>query len=277
MSIYLTNLPFSFTVPSRLQVSNHELRSEDLKTVLKANICIDRIGQPRSDPLLLGYTPLIGDFLKGPTIPRSQEVRVETSTLFEAQPATADIPSEYSDLIPTGEVLEMAPVDPFELMGKKAQGKKKAAQPSQPKKPRRAILEVAPEQPTQRAEFGSSAREELIQPPQVVEVDEPGVVAEQPPKVKRARTEVEASELPSSSSMGQVWAPALRVGKRLITTEDSLLGTSNIDVSARIAHGLGAAMCLLENIRAWNVMPSGKAFLHIARGLFTVSFGISII
>ena len=139
------------------------------------------------------------------------------------------------------------------------------------------MLEVVPELPTQRAESGSSAQQEPIQPPQVVEVDEPGVVAEQPPKVKRARTEVEASELPSSSSMGEVWAPALRVGKRLITTEDSLLGTSNIDVSARIAHGLGAAMCLLENIRAWNVMPSGKAFLHIARGLFTVSFGVSII
>ncbi len=69
---------------------------------------------------MLGYTPLIEDFLEGSTVPRSQEVRVETSTLFEAQPATVDIPSEYSDLIPTGEVLEMAHVDLFELIGKKA-------------------------------------------------------------------------------------------------------------------------------------------------------------
>ena len=91
---------------------------------------------------MLGYTPLIGDFLKGPTVPRSQEVQVETSALFEAHPATTDILSEDSDLILTGQVLEMAPVDLFELMGKKVQGKRKVAQPNQTKKPQRAVLEV---------------------------------------------------------------------------------------------------------------------------------------
>jgi hypothetical protein len=144
-------------------VSKHELRLEELKKVLEANIYVDRIGQLRSAPLLLGYTPLIEDFLKGPTVPRSQEVPVQTSALFETQPATINILSEDSDLISIGQVLEMALVDPFALMGKKAQGKKKAAQAGQNKKPPRVVHEVAPEQPTQGAASSSSAREEPIQ------------------------------------------------------------------------------------------------------------------
>ena len=168
----------------------------------------------------------------------------------------------------------MAPMDPFTLMCKKAQGKKKAAQASRNKEPQRVVHEVAPEQPTQGAISCSSTQEEPIQPPQVVEVDEPEMVTEQPPGGKRAQTEVEASELPGSSSREEVWAPVLRAGKRLITTKDSLLGTSNIDVSARITHGLGAAMCLPEDIKAWDAMPSGKVFRQIAHGLFTVSFGV---
>ena len=39
----------------------------------------------------------------------------------------------------------MTPMDPFALMGKKAQGKKKAAQAGQNKKPPRVVHEVAPE------------------------------------------------------------------------------------------------------------------------------------
>ncbi len=82
-----------------------------------------------------------------------------------------------------------------------------------------------------------------------MELDEPGVVAEQPPRGKRARTEVEASELPGPSSAGEVWALELRTETRLITTKDSLLGTSNVNLSTRVAHGLGAAVCLPEDIR----------------------------
>jgi hypothetical protein len=134
MLIYLTNSLLSFAVPSRLKVSKHELKLEDLNKVLEANIHIDRIRQPRSAPLLLGYTPLIEDFLEGPTVPRSKEVRVETSALFEAHPTSFDIPSEDSDLIPIGQVLEMAHVDLFELMGRKAKGKKKVAEGGQLKR-----------------------------------------------------------------------------------------------------------------------------------------------
>jgi hypothetical protein len=60
----------------------------------------------------------------------------------------------------------------------------------------------------------------------------------------------------------------------LITTQDSLLGTSNVDISGWIAHGLGAAVCLPQDILAWDAMPTGKAICQIVRGLFTVTFGI---
>ena len=71
--------------------------------------------------------------------------------------------------------------------------------------------------------------------------------------------------------MGEVWAPKLRAGTRLITTQDSLLGATNADLSAWIAHGLGTAVCLPKDMRIWSVMPSVMAFRHISRGLFTVN------
>jgi hypothetical protein len=40
---------------------------------------------------------------------------------------------------------------------------------------------IAPEQSTQSADSDSAAREESTQPPQIVELDEPEVVAEPPP------------------------------------------------------------------------------------------------
>lgn len=141
-------------------MSKHTVNKEELTTALSANIYIDQFGQPRSAPLLLSYTPLIGDFLEGPTIPRSQEIRVEPSTLFEAHPATINVTFEHPNLIPTGQVLEMAPVDPYELMGKKAKGKKKALQGAQTKKPRRAVFEVIVPKPIQSTESDSAAWEE---------------------------------------------------------------------------------------------------------------------
>uniref|UniRef100_A0A2N9G542 Uncharacterized protein n=1 Tax=Fagus sylvatica TaxID=28930 RepID=A0A2N9G542_FAGSY len=203
------------SVPSRIKVSEHAVNLEELTTVLSANIYIDRIGQPRSAPLWLGYTPLIGDFLEGLTVPRSQEVRVEPSTLFEAQPATTNIPSEHPDFIPTNQVLEMAPIDPYELMGKKAKGKKKAAQSGQAKKPRRAIFEV---------------------------------------RHHRKRYEPPSWEQERDQSQLKIPCSALQM----------------FEHSARVAHGLGAAVCLPKDIRTWDEIPLGKAFRHIARGLFMV-------
>ncbi len=46
---------------------------------------------------------------------------VEPTILFVAQPASISPSTEHPDLIPTGEVSEMAPpIDAYELMGKKS-------------------------------------------------------------------------------------------------------------------------------------------------------------
>jgi hypothetical protein len=140
-------LLFDFVVPSRLNVPKTAANLDDLTTVISANICIDKTGQPRSTPLLLEYRPLIGNFLVGPTVPRAQEMSIELPTRFVAQPASTVPQVDHPDLIPTREVSEMAPpLNAYELMGKKSKGasnskgKGKAKQGTQPKKPRRAIF-----------------------------------------------------------------------------------------------------------------------------------------
>uniref|UniRef100_A0A2N9IK78 Uncharacterized protein n=1 Tax=Fagus sylvatica TaxID=28930 RepID=A0A2N9IK78_FAGSY len=266
---------FGRPVLSRLVVLATTVNLEDLSKVFSANIWIDSLGQPRLAPLLLHYQQLIGNFLEGPTVTQAQAVRIEPTTLFVAQPTTLDTSPEHPDLIPIGEVSEMTPINPYELMGKKVKGKKKATQGGQAKRPKRAVFEViAPEQSTQRADSDSSTREEPTQPPQIVELDEPGIVTEQPPREKRAKTEAKAFKLPGPSSSKEVWALELRVRKRPITAQDSVLGTSNVEHSARVTHGLGAAVCLPKDIRTWDEIPLGKAFRHIARGLFMAAQGI---
>jgi hypothetical protein len=183
--------------------------------------------------------------LEGPTVPRAQEVRVKPTTPFIAHPATLSTPSDHLDLIPTGEVSVLAPIDPYKIMGKKQKPKGKGKQGAQAKKPRRAIYEViTAEQSTQKAESDSAAQEEPTQPPQIVELGELEIATEQPPKEKRARSEVEASELPGSSSSEKIWAPELRARKRPITAQDSVLGTSNVEHSAKVVHALTATACL---------------------------------
>jgi hypothetical protein len=67
-------LLYFLTNPSRLEIPEHAVYLEDIKKVLSANILVDILGQPRSAPLLLSYTPQLGNFLEGPTIPHSQQL-----------------------------------------------------------------------------------------------------------------------------------------------------------------------------------------------------------
>jgi hypothetical protein len=90
---------------------------------------------------------LIGSFLEGPTVPRSQETPIEPSVLYVAQLSSSIPQVDHPSLIPTGAVLEMAPpVDVFEIIGKKQKGasisksKGTAKQGAQPKKSRKAVF-----------------------------------------------------------------------------------------------------------------------------------------
>uniref|UniRef100_A0A2N9I4D4 Uncharacterized protein n=1 Tax=Fagus sylvatica TaxID=28930 RepID=A0A2N9I4D4_FAGSY len=54
-------------------------------------------------------------------MPRSQETLVEPTVLFVARPASASSSIDHPDLIPTGEVSEMAsPINLYQLIGKKS-------------------------------------------------------------------------------------------------------------------------------------------------------------
>jgi hypothetical protein len=193
---------------------------EDLTKALNANICVDRIGQPRTAHFLLGYQPLIGNFLDSPTVPWVQETPIELSELYVAQPASIVSAVDHPNLIPIGEVSEMAPpVDLFEVIGKKSKGasssksKGKAKRSTQPKKPRRAIFEaIAPEEPSLGEELSSAPMSEHIGLPQIVEEMETVQVREQAPRPKRARVTTEQTELPRPSSLGEPWVPEITVG-----------------------------------------------------------------
>uniref|UniRef100_A0A2N9IE23 Uncharacterized protein n=1 Tax=Fagus sylvatica TaxID=28930 RepID=A0A2N9IE23_FAGSY len=92
---------FGYLDPSRIALYEGQADTELVKRVLATNIYVDQRGEPCSAPLLLRYEPQIRSFLEA-----------DTTAL-----------SEDPELIPTGQVSEMAPpINPFELMGKATGG-----------------------------------------------------------------------------------------------------------------------------------------------------------
>uniref|UniRef100_A0A2N9FJH0 Uncharacterized protein n=1 Tax=Fagus sylvatica TaxID=28930 RepID=A0A2N9FJH0_FAGSY len=104
-----------------IEVDRKQVDAELVKRVLSTNICVDQRGEPRSAPLLLRYEPQVRSFLESLTIPRSQAVEVQPNVIYVAQLAEVEQPQDHPDLIPLGQVCEMAPqINPFKLMGKTA-------------------------------------------------------------------------------------------------------------------------------------------------------------
>jgi hypothetical protein len=274
------SLLFCFAVSSRLNIPPTVANLEDISKVLLANICIDQTGQPRSAPLLLRYQPLVKNFLDGSTVLSAQEMPIELSALFVAQPVSAVPPVDHPDLIPTGKVSEMAsPVDIFEVIGKKSKeassskSKGKAKQGVQPKRSRRAIFEaITPEQPKLGEELSSAPTAEQSGLPQIVEDVEAEQVEELAPRSKRARVTTEQTELPGPSSSDEIWAPEMTVAGDPVTTNHTVLDTSDVEFSARVAQALTRATCLPGDYQVWEDMSSGQMFRHISRGLVMVRY-----
>ena len=282
-SPYLTFLSFCFVVASRLNVPASSANLEDIKKVLNSNIYVDQFGNPRAASLLLGYSPLVGNFLEGPTIPRSQETPVEPTVLYVAQPASAAQTDDIPEFVPIGEVSEMAPlVDVFEILGKRkkeassSKEKEKSEAVAQPRRSKRVIYDATlAAQPSVRAETSSAPAPEQTVLPQIMEEVGPEQVEELVRRPKRAKVTTEQADLPGSSVAPDVWAPKMAVAGDPVTTAHTVFETTDTEFSARVAQALTRASCLPGDSLVWDNMSSGRIFRHVSRGLVMVSSHIN--
>uniref|UniRef100_A0A2N9GWY4 Uncharacterized protein n=1 Tax=Fagus sylvatica TaxID=28930 RepID=A0A2N9GWY4_FAGSY len=225
--------------------------AELVKRVLATNIYVDQRGEPRSAPLLLRYEPQIKSFLEGPTVPRSQEVRVETSTPSLAIPADTTTLSEDPEFIPIGQVSEMAPpINPFELMGKATGGSSSGATKGRGKGRGK----------------GAGKKSQKI--------DESDHGEDLAPPTKKGRTEGPSMPAEETSSSFEAWVPRLLFGDGPISIHDTVLDETETELSAHVAHGLARATCLPGDMNQWDSMNSGQIFRHVTRGMMMATQGI---
>uniref|UniRef100_A0A2N9HKZ0 Uncharacterized protein n=1 Tax=Fagus sylvatica TaxID=28930 RepID=A0A2N9HKZ0_FAGSY len=221
--------------PSRLAVYEGQADSDLVRRVLSTNIYVDQRGEPRSAPLLLRYEPQIRSFLEGPTVPRSQEVRVETTVPVLAVPADTPNSEEDPEFIPVGQVSEMAPpINPFEIMGRATGGSSSGAAKGKGKGSRQR------------------SRKERHK----------GYL-----RVFFVRTDCPAE---GASASFEPWVPRLLFGDGPISIHDTVLDETETELSAHVAHGLARAACLPGDMNQWDGMSSAQIFRHGTRGMMMV-------
>uniref|UniRef100_A0A2N9EJV1 Uncharacterized protein n=1 Tax=Fagus sylvatica TaxID=28930 RepID=A0A2N9EJV1_FAGSY len=247
----------------RLESARKQGDAELIRRVLAANICVDERGEPRSAPLLLGYEPQVKSFLEGPVVPRSEAVEIPPRAPYIAQPAEVERPEDFPDRIPTGQVYAMAPpLNPFKLMGKTAD-----AGPSKKRKSQAKGKGKETGAPKKRKKFPKDTP---------IPETESAPVAEQrttPPSPGNSSISAgHSSEGPSSHHAA--WDPALLFGPNPISVRDTILNHSDVDASARVAHGLSFAACLPEDMKRWASTQPGDAFRQMTHGLMMTTQGV---
>uniref|UniRef100_A0A2N9EDV9 Uncharacterized protein n=1 Tax=Fagus sylvatica TaxID=28930 RepID=A0A2N9EDV9_FAGSY len=263
---------FGYPDPSRIALYEGQADTELVKRVLATNIYVDQRGEPRSAPLLLRYEPQIRSFLEGPTVPRSQKVRVEASVPGLAVPADTTTLSEDPEFIPIGQVSEMAlSINPFELMGKAiggsssgaTKGKGKGRGRGAGKKSTKVVSESSSSEQT-----AQTTAQELPRPlPVVHEIDESDHGEDLAPQRKKGRSEVPPMPAEGTSASFEAWVPNLLFGDGPISVHDTVLVETETELSAHVAHGLARAACLPGDMNQWDSMNSGQIFRHVTRGM----------
>uniref|UniRef100_A0A2N9F9Z9 Uncharacterized protein n=1 Tax=Fagus sylvatica TaxID=28930 RepID=A0A2N9F9Z9_FAGSY len=265
--------------PSRLAVYEGQADSDLVRRVLSTNIYVDQRGEPRSAPLLLRYEPQIRSFLEGPTVPRSQEVRVETTVPVLAVPADTPNSEEDPEFIPVGQVSEMAPpINPFEIMGRAtggsssgtAKGKGKGRGKGAGKKGTKAASESSSSEQTTRV-----TPEKLPSPlPIVHEIEESDHGEDLAPPKKKRRSDVPSMPAEGASASFEPWVPRLLFGDGPISIHDTVLDETETELSAHVAHGLARAACLPGDMNQWDGMSSAQIFRHGTRGMMMATQSI---
>jgi hypothetical protein len=275
-----------FADQRRLESARKQGDAELIRRVLAANICVDERGEPRSAPLLLGYEPQVKSFLEGSIVLRSEAVEIPPRAPYIAQPAEVERPEDFPDRIPTGQVYAMAPpLNPFKLMGKtvdagpskkrKSQAKGKGKETDAPKKRKKFPKDT----PIPETVSAPVAEQRTTPPPQATAPSPQAihVIVESEQEEAQQSHQKEGKAEPSSipaegpSSHHAAWDPALLFGPNPISVRDTILNHSDVDASARVAHGLSFAACLPEDMKRWASTQPGDAFRQMTHGLMMVS------
>ena len=249
--------------------------TELVKRVLATNIYVDQRGEPRSTPLLLRYEPQIRSFLEGPTVPRSQEVRVEASTPSVAIPADPTTITEDPEFIPVGQVSEMTPpINPFELMARGTGGSSSSAAKTRGKGRGKGAGKKGQKLVSDSSSSEQAAQTTIQEPsrplPVVHEIEESDHGEDLAPPKKKRRSVVPPGPTEGASASFEPWVPRLLFGDGPISIHDTVLDETEPELSAYVAHGLARAACLPGDMNQWDSMSSAQIFRHGTRGLMIV-------
>ena len=154
---------------------------------------------------------------------------MDPSIPFVAIPADTTVASENPELIPTGQVSEMAPpINPFELMGKATggslsgatKGKGKGRGKGAGKKSKKTVSESSSSEQTTQ----TTTTKEPLQPlPIIHEIDESDHGEDLALPRKRGRSEGSSIPAGGTSSSFEAWVPNLLFGDGPISVHETVL------------------------------------------------------